>query len=105
MKTQRDRQWELIQQLLSNDLSSATAPKFTSQRTLFGIKSSTEEVLDRVVAEENQRIEQQLRSVQHTRDKRAQDASVQNASTQNESATHDTRDTYNQSDKKTPDEL
>ena len=100
MKTQRDRQWELIQQLLSNDLSSATAPKFTSQRTLFGIKSSTEEVLDRVVAEENQRIEQQLRSEQHTRDKRAQDASVQD-----ENATHGTCDTYNQSDKKTPDEL
>lgn len=99
MKTQRDRQWELIQQLLSNDLSSATAPKFTSQRTLFGIKSSTEEVLDRVVAEENQRIEQQLRSEQHARDEK---------STQNGSAAYSTRDacdTYNQCDKKTPDEL
>lgn len=66
LKTQRDRQWELIQQLLSSDLMSAPTPKFTSQRTLFGIKSSTEELLDRVVAEENQRIERQLHNEQHT---------------------------------------
>lgn len=65
MKTQRDQQWELIQQLLANDITATTAPKFTSRRTLFGIKSTTEELIERVVNEENQRLQEQL---QHTKE-------------------------------------
>ena len=90
LKTRRDKQWELIQQVLSNDLTSSSAPKFISQRTLFGIQSSTEALLDRVVDEENQRIEQQLRHERNLLD----DAGV-----------HNEDNTQNQRDKETSDEL
>lgn len=68
MKTRRERQFELIQQLLLNDITSTNAPKFASQRTLFGIKSSTETLLDRVVTEENQRIQEQLKDEKNSSD-------------------------------------
>lgn len=62
MRTSQDRQFELIQQLLLNDITATSAPKFASQRTLFGIKSSVETLIERTADEENQRIQECLRS-------------------------------------------
>lgn len=54
MKSAEDKRWERLQQVLQAGIS-GDAPKVSSTRTLFGIKSHVEEVIDRVVDEENDR--------------------------------------------------
>lgn len=76
MKTSKDRQFELIQQLLTGEISSGNTPQFASQRTLFGIKSSQELVVDRVVAEENERILQHLQNEKLHSDKESTEEDV-----------------------------
>lgn len=49
-----DRRWERLQAALAAEIDGNT-PKVASTRTLFGIKSHVEEVIDRVVDEENER--------------------------------------------------
>lgn len=56
MKTREEKNWELIQQLLAAEVSGQTPRHVSSTRTLFGIKSSVEEVIDRVVAEDEARL-------------------------------------------------
>ena len=70
MKSPQERRFDLIKQVLLNDMTGANPPRFATQRTLFGIKSSTEVLLERVAQEENERIEEKIRQEkQETQDK------------------------------------
>ena len=61
MKTSEEKRWELVQQqLLAESRGDAPTP-VVSQRTLFGIKSHVEEVIDRTAAEDSARCKQQAR--------------------------------------------
>lgn len=56
MKTQAEERWERMQELLAREAAGHDGPvKISSQRTLFGIKSHVEEVIERVAAEDEQR--------------------------------------------------
>lgn len=56
MKTRAEERWEHMQQLLAMEASGHEGPvKISSQRTLFGIKSHVEEVVEKVAAEDTQR--------------------------------------------------
>ncbi len=52
MQTPEERRWELIKRHLLSDAAGETPCCVRSQRTLFGIKSSVEELIDRTVAED-----------------------------------------------------
>lgn len=48
MKTRAEERWEQMQQLLAREASGYDGPvKISSQRTLFGIKSHVEEVIEK----------------------------------------------------------
>lgn len=56
MKTRAEERWEQMQQLLAREASGYDGPvKISSQRTLFGIKSHVEEVIEKAVAEDTQK--------------------------------------------------
>lgn len=56
MKTRAEERWERMQELLSREAAGHDGPvRISSQRTLFGIKSHVEEVIERVAAEDEQR--------------------------------------------------
>lgn len=56
MKTGVEERWERMQELLAREAAGHDGPvKISSQRTLFGIKSHVEEVIERVAAEDEQR--------------------------------------------------
>lgn len=56
MKTQAEQRWERMQELLAREAAGHDGPvRVSSQRTLFGIKSHVEEVIDGVAAEDTQR--------------------------------------------------
>lgn len=50
------RKWETMQRILGAEARGDELRGFSSTRTLFGIKSHAEEVIERVAAEENARI-------------------------------------------------
>ena len=52
MKTREEKRWELIQEVLGAEGRGDAPRVVSSQRTLFGIKSSVEEAIDRIVAED-----------------------------------------------------
>ena len=54
MKTPAEKRFEFIQQVLAADASGKPIV-IRSQKTLFGIKSSVEETIERVVAEDEAR--------------------------------------------------
>ena len=55
MKTRAEERWEQMQQLLAREASGYDGPvKISSQRTLFGIKSRVEEVIEKAAAEDTQ---------------------------------------------------
>ena len=55
MKTRAEERWEQMQQLLAREASGYDGPvKISSQRTLFGIKSHVEEVIEKAAAEDTQ---------------------------------------------------
>ncbi|MDO4182408.1 MAG: hypothetical protein Q4E12_02210 [Coriobacteriia bacterium] len=60
MLTPEEKRWKRIQEKLLAESRGDAPATFCSQRTLFGIKSSVEEVIDRTVAEENARLEAKL---------------------------------------------
>lgn len=63
MKTQAEERWEHMQQLLAMEASGHEGPvKISSQRTLFGIKSHVEEVVEKVAAEDTQKCLDAIRS-------------------------------------------
>lgn len=55
MKTNEEKKWERLQRLLSAEASGNTPVRICSNRTLFGIKSHQEEVMERVAKEHTQR--------------------------------------------------
>lgn len=56
MKTRAEERWERMQELLAREASGHDGPvRISSQRTLFGIKSHVEEVIECVAAEDEQR--------------------------------------------------
>lgn len=56
MKMRAEERWERMQELLAREAAGHDGPvKISSQRTLFGIKSHVEEVIERVAAEDEQR--------------------------------------------------
>ena len=56
MKTRAKERCERMQELLAREAAGHDGPvKISSQRTLFGIKSHVEEVIERVAAEDEQR--------------------------------------------------
>ncbi|WP_251197331.1 hypothetical protein [Anaerotardibacter muris] len=56
MKTKAEERWEHMQQLLAMEASGHEGPiKIASQRTLFGIKSHVEEVIEKVAEEDTKR--------------------------------------------------
>lgn len=62
MKTQAEERWEHLQQLLAREAAGHEGPvKISSQRTLFGIKSHVEEVIEEVAAEDTQKCLDALR--------------------------------------------
>ena len=52
MKRMEDRQWKIIQQMLAADASGAEIRPMVSQRTLFGIPSSVDIALQKIVEED-----------------------------------------------------
>ena len=50
-----DRRWELIQMLIDADLNGKPLRPLASRRTLFGIKSTPEQVMDDVAREMEER--------------------------------------------------
>ncbi len=56
MKTRAEERWEHLQQLLAQEAAGQSGPmKISSQRTLFGIKSHVEEVVQKIAAEDTKR--------------------------------------------------
>jgi hypothetical protein len=56
VKTKAEKRWEQMQQLLALEASGHEGSiKIASQRTLFGIKSHVEEVVEKVAAEDTQK--------------------------------------------------
>ena len=56
MKTRAEERWEQMQQLLAREASGYDGPvKISSQRTLFGIKSHVEGVIEKAAAEDTQK--------------------------------------------------
>ena len=62
MKTPEEKRWELIQQYLAADSQGNAPIRICSKRTLFGIKSSVEEVIERTVAEDERKHAQKRES-------------------------------------------
>ena len=52
MKTPEEKRWELIRDYLFAESNGKSHPRFSSQRTLFGIKSEVEKTIERAVAED-----------------------------------------------------
>lgn len=69
MKTRAEERWEHMQQLLAMEAAGHEGPvKISSQRTLFGIKSHVEEVVEKVAAEDAQRCLDALRESEGSND-------------------------------------
>ncbi len=61
MKTEEDKRWERVQQVLIAEMNGDTVVRVASTRTLFGIKSHAEEVIEKVAAEDQKRCEELLK--------------------------------------------
>ncbi len=61
MKTREEKRWERMQEVLFAESRGDKPMRVTSQRTLFGIKSHVEQVIDKVVAEDQARCEQHMK--------------------------------------------
>ncbi len=55
MKTPEEKRWELMRQVLLAESRGDEPHNYSSGRTLFGIKSHAEEVMERVAAEDETR--------------------------------------------------
>ena len=55
MKTPEEKRWELMQQILLAENRGDEPRAYSSGRTLFGIKSHVEEVIERVATEDTER--------------------------------------------------
>ena len=63
MENEREfkRKWDLMQRVLGAEARGEELGGFSSTRTLFGIKSHAEEVIERAAAEEDARLKAQLK--------------------------------------------
>ena len=61
MKTPEEKRWELLQQVLLAESRGDEPRAYSSGRTLFGIKSHAEEVMERVAAEDEARCRELIR--------------------------------------------
>ena len=63
MESERDieRRWELMKRVLGAEARGEELGGFSSTRTLFGIKSHAEEVIERTAAEEDARLRARMR--------------------------------------------
>ena len=55
VKSREERQWELMREALLAEAQGKTPRPVASKRTLFGIRSSVEEAVDKIAAEEDMR--------------------------------------------------
>lgn len=70
MKTQEEKRWERMQQLLLAESQGKSPVRISSQRTLFGIKSHVERVVEKVAAEDTEKcIERAQSRDQYTEDR------------------------------------
>lgn len=76
MGTSEEKRWEMLQRVLLAESSGAAPVRVASQRTLFGIKSHVEQVVD-AVAEEDA-----LRAAEAIRRRKAAEGVLQKATTQ-----------------------
>ncbi len=60
MKTSDEKRWERVQQALVAEFNGDKPVRVSSTRTLFGIKSHVDEVIEQVAAEHNEECEQRL---------------------------------------------
>ncbi len=60
MKTTDEKRWERVQQALIAEFNGDSPVRVSSTRTLFGIKSHVDEVIDKVTAEHDEECEQHL---------------------------------------------
>lgn len=61
MKTPEEKRWERMQQLLLAESNGEAPVRVSSQRTLFGIRSHVEEVVEAVAAEDRAKCEEAAR--------------------------------------------
>lgn len=61
MKTNEEKRWERVREHLLSEASGNAPARFSSQRTLFGIKSHVESVIEAAAEEENAKCEDALR--------------------------------------------
>lgn len=70
MKSSAEERWERMQELLAREAAGHEGPiKISSQKTLFGIKSHVEEVIEKAAAENDARCREAMRSSQLTSQK------------------------------------
>ena len=50
-----EKRWKHIQEVLAADAQGKSPKPFVSQRTLFGIKSTVEEAIEQIVAEDEEK--------------------------------------------------
>lgn len=80
MKTRAEERWEHMQQLLAMEAAGHEGPmKISSQRTLFGIKSHVEEVVEKVAAEDTQKCLDVLQAESSDQDSSCSDQCDQNS--------------------------
>ncbi|MCD8316889.1 MAG: nitroreductase family protein [Eggerthellaceae bacterium] len=61
MKTPEEKRWDRLQELLFAESRGDAPVRISSTRTLFGIKSHVEEVIEAVAAEDREKCEQRMR--------------------------------------------
>ncbi|MCD8199408.1 MAG: hypothetical protein LUD25_00340 [Coriobacteriaceae bacterium] len=61
MKTEEEKRWEMMQRVLLAESRGEAPVRVSSQKTLFGIKSHVETVIERTAAEEDERALEKLR--------------------------------------------
>ncbi len=71
MKTREEKRWELMQEVLSAESRGDKPLRVSSQRTLFGIKSHVETVIDAVAAEDRKKCEDLIKSQRNNSDESA----------------------------------
>ena len=86
MKTAEEKRWELMQQVLLAENRGDEPRSFSSGRTLFGIKSHVEEVMERVAAEDEARCLAVMREGDIRRDGQSEETSGDTAERQRDAS-------------------
>ena len=70
-----EKRWQRLQEQLGAEARGDSRPRLCSQRTLFGIKSSVEQALDAVVAEQEAQAQRRLEAERQRREREEDEAS------------------------------